>query len=65
MKTAKGDKPMHNSNSLRASELNPELFGAREREARKQARREIIGMIIAVAFTIVAFAFIQISYGVW
>lgn len=56
---------MHNSNSLRASELNPELFGARQREARRQARREIIGMIIAVAFTIVAFAFIQISYGVW
>ena len=65
MKTAIGDKTMHNSNSLRASELNPELFGAREREARKQERREMIGLIVAVVVTVVAFAFIQISYGVW
>ena len=56
---------MHNSNSLRASELNPELFGARQREARKQERREMIGLIVAVVVTVVAFAFIQISYGVW
>ena len=56
---------MNKAELLKASELNPELFGARQREARRQARREMIGMIIAVAFTIVAFAFIQISYGVW